>query len=424
MALLLTVPLIQFKTHFLEPSKKLNGSFSKEKDPVFSYASWFNNSFQQDYEIFFNQSFGFRNTLVRIHNQINYSLFKRANAKGVIVGKDNYLFESTYIDSYTGANFIGRPEINENVTRLQKIYSHLKKHQTEMLLIIAPGKAYFYPEYIPDYMSKIVSDSNNYTCYLNALKQTNIPILDFNDLFMSMKDTASIVIYPKTGIHWSQGILPYIADSIIKRSEQILNKKLNRVIVKGSRIKVDTVDKQDADIEYGMNLLYNIEKPKMTYPLWKYEQAKDNDKPNMIAIGDSFWWQLFNSEISKKVFNKATFWYYYKKVFPQSYKKDLLIGEFNALYELEQSDIVILITTESNLYKFPFGFEDVFLTNIFYDSTFNVRVTNLKNYITTNDEWYTKIKNKAQVRDISIDSMLYIDAAFIIKEEIKKELKY
>ncbi len=419
MALLLFIPLIQLKFHFLEPSKKLSGSYQKTEKPVFSSELWFNNTFQQDFEKYFNQNFGFRNTLVRLHNQINYSLFKKAEAKGVIVGKNNYLYETNYINSYNGTNYIGKTEIVKRVEELQIIYDHLKQHNTELLVIIAPGKAYFYPEHIPNYLSMKPSDSNNYKIYLSALSQTNIPIIDFNTLFVSMKDTSSIVLYPKTGIHWSQASIPFVIDSILKKTEILLHKNLNHVITYRGP-DADTVDRQDSDIERGMNLIYPIDKLKMNYPKWHFENNATKDKPKMVAIGDSFWWQLYSSGISKHAFNNAQFWYYYKEIYPQSNKKDLFVKDIYALQKLEQSDIVILMTTEANLTKFPFGFEDVMSSKPYYDSIFNRKVENLKNYIKTNESWFNKVKAKAQENMISIDSMLQVDAEYTIrKEEIK-----
>ena len=429
MALLLAIPIIQFKYDFFIPSEKLNGSFKKKSKPDFSYKSWFNGSFQQSFDKYFNQDFGFRNNLVRLHNQLNYSLFNKANTQGVIVGKNNYLFEKLYIDSYTGANFIGQNAIDKNVQQIQKIYQHLKKHNTELLIIIAPGKGYFYPEYIPDYFKKHISDSTNYKSYLTALSKTHIPLIDFNAYFMALKDTADFIIYPKTGIHWSQGVLPFVADSIIKKSAQILKQELNGVVMDQFDIVADTADKQDADIERSMNLMYDIEKPRMNYPLWHYEQNASHTKPKMIAIGDSFWWQLFNSKISKEVFNKGSFLYYYSSVFPQSFTNRLAINDIDPLYEVEQTDLVIIIATEANLFKFPFGFQDVLHPKtIIIDSAFKARVESLSNYIKTTEIWYNNIKATAKRKHIPVDSALKIEASYTIREEIKREnrnkLKY
>ena len=423
MAVLLTIPLVQLKFHFLKPAKKLNGSFKKKEKPTFNYESWFDGSFQSSFEVSFNQDFGFRNNLVRIHNQLNYSLFNKANTKGVIIGGNNYLFEKLYIDSYTGANYIGKITIDNNVQQIKKIYHHLKEHQTELLIIIAPGKGYFYQEFIPMNLKESISDSTNYKSYIEALGKTKIPFIDFNALFMTMKDTSSMVIYPKTGIHWSQGILPFVVDSILKRSAHILNKELNTVVIDQLNIRADTADKQDADIERSMNLVYDIKKPQMNYPIWHFEQDPRHTKPKMIAIGDSFWWQLFNSGISKKTFDKATFWYYYNSVFPQSFTKRLAVEQIDALYELEQTDLVIIISTEANLFKFPFGFEDVLYPKPIHDSAFKARVESLSNYIKTNETWYNNIKATAEIKNISVDSALKIEASYTIREEIKKEIR-
>lgn len=414
----LSLPLLQFYLQIVNV-KDLHGGFIKAKHSSFTIEDWFNNKFQDDYDSYFNENFGFRSSFVRINNQIDYTLFKKPHARGVVVGKDEYLFEKGYILSYQGQNFIGRDSVEYRVNRIQEIYEDLKKHQTELLIIIAPGKGFFYPEFIPDSLVQ-PRDTTNYEVFIETLKNSGISYIDFNELFLQMKDTATIVIYPKTGIHWSQGIVPYVADSIIKKVEYLLHEDLANISWTRTP-NVSYADKQDADIEKGLNLIFPLKVPPMNYPNIQWEKKEGKSNPKMIAIADSFWWQLFNMGISKNSFDDAKFWYYYQQIFPDSFENPSFVDDIYALKELHEADLVILLATESNLHRFPFGFEDILYQPApLPDSVFQIRIIELSNKIKNDPKWFESVKNKAEDRGISVDSMLYLDAKFILKQKRKK----
>lgn len=411
----LVAPLIQYQTRLITV-KKLHGSFIKNPKPEFSFSSWFDNSFQNQYDSYFNQQFGFRPDFVRLHNQLDYTLFGETNANGVIVGKDEYLYEKAYIESYLGDNYIGNVKIISKLNTIDSIYQILKQHQTELLIIIAPGKGYFYPEYIPEEMLH-ERGRTNYEDYIEKLAKMDIPYIDFNDLFLKMKDTSSIVIYPKTGIHWSQGIIPYIMDTIIYKIENSLNKNLPNVIVNSVQIS-RKADKQDADIEKGLNLFLPLKIPKMQYPEVSFEFGTAYDKPKVISVADSYFWQLFNKGISTKVFDDGAFWYYYKQVYPNSLNGDLFIEDIAVRQELFKADLVILMCTETNLYKFPFGFENSMEYTKFDLPILETNTQNLMNYIRTDAAWMKHIEKKAAQNNIPVDSALFLDALFMTKKKM------
>lgn len=412
----LFLPLIQYQTR-LVIVKGLHGSFDKTSFSEFSIKNWFNNSFQDGYDAYFNQNFGFRAPFVRLHNQLDYSLFGETNANSVIVGKEGYLYEKNYIKSYLGDDFIGQSQIEQKVKTIDSIRRVLKEHQTELLIIIAPGKGYFYPEYIPDSMLK-PRGKTNYESYIKALSNSEIPYIDFNDLFLKMKDTASIVIYPKTGIHWSQGILPYVMDSIIKKIESDLDKNLKNIKWEYTN-PISKADKQDADIEKGLNLILPLSIPPMSYPKHHFEQGKYFDKPKVISIADSFWWQIFNTGISKNVFNKGEFWYYYKQIYPDQFTREAKVSDINTKKELFEADLVVLMATDANLYKFPYGFTKALNNPKIGSITFEKEIQNLITIIRSDKKWFAKVQEKAKTRGITVDSMLYLDAKYIIDTKSK-----
>ena len=119
---MLLLPLLQFGVKWF-PEKPLQGAVTLEQDVRFSVTAWENESFQHGKEKYLNQAFGFRNFLVRINNQLYYSILDIAKAKGVVVGKNGYLFEETYINDYLGASFVGQERVKDVVRRLSAIDS-------------------------------------------------------------------------------------------------------------------------------------------------------------------------------------------------------------------------------------------------------------------------------------------------------------
>ena len=83
---LLFIPILQMQFSVVNV-KPLNGAIKSVERPNINFSSWFSEDFQSQAEKYLNQIFGFRNWFVRLNNQVNYSLFNIAQAKGVIVGK-------------------------------------------------------------------------------------------------------------------------------------------------------------------------------------------------------------------------------------------------------------------------------------------------------------------------------------------------
>src|SRR5690606_9017792 len=77
----------QFEIFKLRP---LKGDIKEPLETEFSLAGWWSGEYQEATEKYINETFGLRSFLVRINNQIAFWLFKKANAKAVVVGKENF----------------------------------------------------------------------------------------------------------------------------------------------------------------------------------------------------------------------------------------------------------------------------------------------------------------------------------------------
>lgn len=355
--ILLLLPMLQASlTIFkLEPLKGAIETFEK---PDFTFETWKTGEFQKNYEKYLDNNFGFRSTFIRINNQQAYSFYNEAKANGVIIGKENYLFEKNYLKAYLGTDYIGEKAIESQVFKLRKIQDTLQKLNKDLLMIFAPGKGTFFPEYMPDYCAKQKRSKTNYAGYLSAMKSQKINYLDFNQWFLNMKSKSKYPLYGKAGIHWSKYGEYLAADSIIEVIGKMRKTAMTKLVLDKLEVK-KTNEQGDYDIGEGMNLFFMIDTYPMAYPTFHYEKPKNKQKaPKVLVVSDSYFWGMFNAGISREVFDEGQFWFYNQEIYPDSYESPKNVGDIDIQVEVEKNEMVVLICTDANLFKFAFGFVD------------------------------------------------------------------
>jgi hypothetical protein len=417
-SLVLLLQLLQYSFKF-STERPLQGAVTLEQDVNFSIAGWKNEDYQSGKEKYLNQAFGFRNYLVRLNNQLYFSLFNIAKAKGVVVGKDGYLFEETYINDYTGASFVGQQRINDVVRRLTAIDSIFKKENKMLAVVLTPGKATFYPEYIPDHFNR-VNDSTNYKRYREAFLSSGIHFIDFNSYFLSLKGTTLFPIYPKTGIHWSDYGAVLAMDS--------LNNYLGAVrdydpveIYWTEYNQNDSISDIDADIEDGMNILFDIQKPRYRYPLLQYDDYGSR-RPKVMVVGDSFYRNIFFRGISDKVFDSPGFGYYFKEMHSPFIGGVNDIASIDVKGLLDKYEVVILMVSEATLLNFPYDFDKIvyglYCTDLSDPEVFKIRVQQMENNIRNSPEWLKSVTDKAKSNNKTVEEMIHIDALYMIQQQV------
>jgi len=372
---LLLIPIFQMTTkHFeVEP---LQGVNLKQKWPEFTLDSWMKFKYQPQLYKYLVENYGFRETAIRLYNQIHFKFYKKGNAN-VTVGIDNYLYEPWFINAYNGANYIGEEKILDQVEKLQKIKDTLSSLDKELLIVLAPGKVTFYPEYIPIHLRKEGEHITNYKRYRTALENTNISFIDANEWFRTAKDSSAYPLFPQTGTHWSTYGACVAYDSIIRNIKtntafNMVDTKLANIILK-SEFKKD-----DEDVEKILNLMYPIKKFDMAYLQIKLLNKETAFKPTTVVISDSFFWNIFNNFPAKnKVFGKLQFWYYYGSVFPESYKTPIKAKDLDQKQVFSETDLFIIMACPATINKIGWGFiDDTY--NFFYGEKAVTRGLNSK----------------------------------------------
>jgi hypothetical protein len=419
--ILLILPLVQVKFKIVNLTP-LKGAISTPEKKYFNFSDWFSGVYQQSEENYLNETFGFRNLFVKINNQLAYSLFKEAKAKGVVIGKENYLYEENYIKAYYGIDFIGKDSIKNRMQRIKYIQDTLKKLNKSLILIFAAGKGSFYPEYFPD-SCKMKQGLTNCEEHVRLAKETGINYIDFNDYFIKNKNKSKYPLYPQLGIHWSYYGMCLAADSIIRYLEKL--RKIDMPNLYWKDVELDDARETDYDIADGMNLFSRLKSFKMAYPKIQIQSDSSKVKPSILVVADSYYWGMYNFGFTW-AFSKNKFWFYNQQVYPDFHQNGLLVSQVNLKDEINNYDIIVIMATEATLPNFGWGFientYDLFkgIKKASFDPDFRRKVDDLRNYIKTDKNWMEAIEKKATLYKISVDSMITTDAIWQIQHEKNK----
>lgn len=417
--LALFAPITLMKLDVFE-KQTLEGGITLAEKPEFKKDKYWDLSWQEEFGKYINDNFGCRTWYVQLINQIRYSFFSHTKAPGVVIGKDGELFIESYIDDYIGRNYIGKSKIDSTVAKIKTLQDSLSARGKDLIVVFAPGKASFYPELLPDrYISK-KKDSTNYNVYASSLKSKNVNFIDLNKWFFNNKGNFKYSVYPKYGTHWNHYGMTVALDTIIKYIEKKRNinlPDLNYDIVNyNSKLKGN-----DFDVGILMNLLSPIKKDINPYPFYKITNEKENvtyTKPDVLVVGDSYWWCMVGDDLPKQFFREDEYWFYNRDVVFQNNQQKDKVKEQNLSSSLAQRDVVILMATEATFYMFPYGFVD----NAYklYCNDNSKRINEIKNDINKDKEWLDKVTFKATENKISLAKQMQLDAEYILSDELFK----
>lgn len=352
--ILFLLPIIQRNTDWIA-FKPLKGEYYAHQKPKITLQSWLSGSYQRKMDQYCTDSFGFRNPLVRTVNQIDYWAFNEANAQYVVIGKNNCLYETPYIEAHLGMDYLGDSIIQDKVYKLSRLRDTFNTMGIELDIVLAPGKASYHPEFIPDYYFQYQKSETNYDEFKTAFEKQDITYLDLHQWFRSKKKATVHPLFPLTGIHWSKYGMVLATDSILKYWDSQYPDSLARLDWSLPKETTTTTSGSDADVEDGLNIYTQLPHFEMTYPLYDM-QHKGRYKPKTAVIADSYYWGLFDIGLSTIACDSGEFWYYFKQVYPQSFENNYLLENVDLKPAIESKDRIVILQTDATLDRFGFGF--------------------------------------------------------------------
>lgn len=415
----LFLPLLELKVAILHP-EPLKGAYTKDGRPEWNKARYFSGEYQDAFAKYFQSNIGLKEYFVRLYNQIGFSLFRQIRVSdAVVLAKDEQtLLEPNYINAYYGYTFSGEQKIKQDIIRLRRLDSLLRSKNKHLIILFSPGKASFYPELIPDNY-RPSEFPTNYSTYAQAFKAAGLPFLDFKSWFIRMKDTCKQALYPAYGIHWTAYGAHLAADSLVRYMEVKSGKKMPMKHYTGFE-KRDGLSGKEYDLGELLNLYYPLPAAEHKVPIAVFDSTQKAYRPNVLIIGDSYWWNIADTRTPDYQFHEHSFLFYFNTAHLNRCKNYQPVVETDIRKEIEQADYVILTCTETNDNRFPFGFPEKALGlygDPYWEASADKEKTILLKMddIRFNEQWMKDIRKKALANHLYPEEQIRQDAEWVIE---------
>ncbi len=356
--LLLLLPLVETELKIFN-SAGLKGAFFPKAKPVLNDSDWFSGDYQKKAEEYLTDTVGFRNVLVRLNNQIDYSLYEKLHAYDIVVGKENSLQATTHFDAYLGKLRIPHVAFDTMSYKLSRLQDTLKKLNKFLFFIIAPSKGSFDIERAPYWYNAKKEGRSFYEEITENFDKRNVDYLDFNTIFLSGKKSSNKrKAYTDYGIHWARHNGAWAFDTILRyiesRSVYTDLPKIENI----SYVEIDTALQMDVDLTSSLNLMFPYKFSHKFYDCRFDVRKTSENKVNLMIISDSYY-GLFNSfGMADHTFDTYSYWYYFKTVYkkndPNSYQSNAL----DLKSEIDKTNVIFILATFTNLDMPGWGFID------------------------------------------------------------------
>ena len=429
---LLFLPMLQTLFHFVE-EKPLDGAFVETPKPVVTLKTLFNETAQDSLMTWCTEQSGFRNSMIRLNNQMLYSAFGKISAIGPLKGTNGQTFiEESYIISYTGETYIGEEKIATIAHQIKMIQEMLKAKGITLIPVFALGKASYYPELIPDRYIAKSHGTNNYQEYLKALNQEQVEMIDFNRYFCDRKDQFDHSLFCDLSAHWTVYAASLAMDSLVRCMESVNHQQQAHAFIES--FDNDGLMNQDDDLYRMMNIIFPLRHNIVDNPHFSFTEGY---KPKVLAIADSYWWTVWawNVALPENLFSDGGFWFYNKTIYPERNPVQN-VDAINYKEEIENQEFVLLVCTEATNHLWPYGFIERYLSG--YDEVFswknpneydatdsiylnyrNEEIQRIIGRIQNTPEWIENVTRQAEESGISVEQSLWNNADYTYRTNIQ-----
>lgn len=148
-----------------------------------------------------------RRTLIRLNNQIAYSLFGEITAPGILIGRDGELVQRGYLEEYCSRT-IGQAGAMADaaIPLLRDVQAYYRDRGKLFLYIVTPSKV----ADMPDKFTHLIACPSSpqaraelVPAYVARLRAAGIDVLDLATSTHAMQSDATPP-FPRGGIHWNE----------------------------------------------------------------------------------------------------------------------------------------------------------------------------------------------------------------------------
>lgn len=313
---LLFIPAIETFSRFV-PEQYIIGYETLWSCPKFTCTSWFNGSFQVQFDRWYQQHIGFRNDLIKTYDQIEFSLFHETDSTSqYILGKDNYLYEAIYLNSFNNLDKVTLYKLKNSVIQIKYLQEQLQKRGITLLLAITPSKATVYPEFIPDqYIIKAKTmEQNNYQQLVFLLKTYKVNYIDGHALMVRLKQYSPYPPFVQGGTHWDYYGACEFNRAMLNKIAQLTSFSMNTLDCMPVQ-----VDGNATGTDHDLIDLINIWQPQdiggvIPHPTVSTSKVDNAMQPSILLVGSSFFITLQDVLRHQPIFSRREFFHYYDTI--------------------------------------------------------------------------------------------------------------
>jgi len=360
--------------------KPLSGFTPRTKAfPQLTLRTWLDGSFAKTVDLWAAEHVGIRGWLVALDRQIRYSCFGQVEPaplrkRALVIGTPPVLYENILLIDALRPPQITPERMDAFAARLRRTQDLLRQRGAAFLVVLAPNKALVYPETLPAWARKRVSDTNTDSrAFIEALRRHDVPLLDTMSLFRELRPQYDDLV-PPHAIHWGhQGawIAWQRAIPLVNRQELLPELPVPEAV----DVIMDKPSSMNRELRDQLNLFFSDhgELIPSAYPVVDPLPDGMEAPLNALVVGDSFGFTFVDAMARSRLCKVIHFWFYMMRGkgadpgFFDSREHRALpapagIGIMNRSIEngrrmLEGKNLVVFVITTFNIDKFSWGFD-------------------------------------------------------------------
>lgn len=365
------------------PVKLLKGAIEPTPKPELTFDNYRSNTYQTQIEKYVSENFGLREPIIRLYNQYLWSAYSKTYCHFIIPGKKGYLYYALAVNEHYGLELPKHYKSNEEAMKdadtelrqMNKLRHVLKDYGIEFVAFMAPDKPEVYPEYLPrrdaDTTSIHLADY-----FSHRMDEISFPYINMTEWFVSMRDTASFPLFPKTDSHWRYSAI-YGYDSLFRFINSLDGEAKFPTLHIGPPIAYES-DKLEGD-EETLNLLFRIRGDKTKY---KSEITVESDtlhrKPKVLFVGDSFIYSMIDFMPVHDIMADREIWFYNNTAYEGFDNKTESVKDIDRLSHILNADYVVFYSAGHQWWEATYGFaKDALLQLCASDSLIEATVTEM-----------------------------------------------
>ena len=378
-AALFLAPYFQHAAHW--PADKQLSGFTPRTGafPALTPQTWLDGSFAKTVDLWASEHVGLRGWLVALNRQIRYSCFGQVEPaplrkRALVIGKAPVLYENILLLDALRPPQISPEKMEFFAARLRRTQDLLREQGKAFVVVLAPNKALVYPETLPAWARKRVSETNTDSrAFIEALRRHDVPLLDTMALFRELRSQYDDLV-PPHAIHWGhQGAWIAWQHAIPLINRQGLLPELP--VPETVDVVMDKPSSMNRELRDQLNLFFSDHGDSIpsAYPVVDPLPSGMEPMLNALVVGDSFGFTLVDAMARSRLCSAIHFWFYMLRAkgaepgyFDSREMRALPtpagIGVMSRNIEngqrmLRDKNLVVFVITTFNIDKFSWGFD-------------------------------------------------------------------